>query len=417
MTLYLKTLALVSLLLSQVFANDELSDFIPSQESAWDYFGEVQIRAARREVKANRAGISDTKLLNYNALQLHLNYTNDGFYFEATPYAYGYRGESDFRPSGPNFSEPFSKQDFFFRTLYASYSVGKLTFGMGVLPMSNSFPNQFKRDYYQDGEGINILSDIDPLAIFMKYKISEDNQILFGAGYIDTHFVPSGKYYNQHNLHKTYGIFAKQIMYVDKFQILNDLTYTKAMYNKKDAGEFYGYGFGISWDDSEYSGLTVYNTLGLSLYKNNSINVQSDILSDLGLGAVPPLYAANFSFDTNRYTGAANLLGFRKDIDYFDFESFINLEWFHVMGDWTSANKGSPYHGDGNYMSNIRDNSYYIAYGIKVNRDISVRLSYSYMEFDEKENIGAPSSVPSENSYGPQLSSINLTKLIFYYNF
>ncbi|MEA1988051.1 MAG: sugar phosphate nucleotidyltransferase, partial [Pseudomonadota bacterium] len=41
-----------------------------------------------------------------------------------------------------NFPEPFQVSDFFFRTFYMSYTMDKLTYGAGVLPLSNSFPMQ-----------------------------------------------------------------------------------------------------------------------------------------------------------------------------------------------------------------------------------------------------------------------------------
>jgi hypothetical protein len=408
-----KILTVILLLIYPVYANEEI-------ESDWNYFGEFKTYFTKIHKTKEKAGEENfDELLNYNSLQLSIDYFNDNFYFSVTPYAYLYFTESDKKAINVNFDKSFKFNDFFFRTLYMSYTIDKITFGAGILPLSNSFPMQYTSDYYQDGEGLSIINDLDPLAFFIKYRFSDTNKVFAGFGLLDTGFIPSGHYVNEHNVNDSYGIFITHTMTKDKFKIVNDFKYTNVMYDEVQAGEFYNLGSGISWDDSEYSGWTFYNSFAFSLYKNNSIAVKDKIIANNPeyTSSAMASFPSSFVFDNKTYTGAANLFGFRKDLDIFNFESFINFEWFHTFNDWTSRNKGTPYNSNCNQISNIRNNSYFINYGIRINELTTLKINYTYLEFDEIENIGAPSSTSVKDSFGAQRSSGDIIKISFSYKF
>ena len=389
-------------------------------QSKWNYFGEFKTYFATIHKTKEKEGVEDFKeLLNYNSLQLSIDYYDSGFYFSTTPYIYVYFTESGDDIKNANFSKAFQSKDFFFRSLYMSYSIKKWTIGIGILPFSNSFPMQYTSDYYQDGEGLSIISDLDPLALFVKYRFNDNNKILAGIGLIDTGFIPNGIYIDEHQVDNSYGTFLIQTINNDKFKIINDFKYTMVMFDKVKTGEAYNIGTGISWDDSEYSGWTFYNTLAFSIYKNNSIKVKDKILSSNPKYTTSAInkFSSSFVFDNNTYHGAANLFGFRKDFDIFNIESFINFEWFHTFGDWSSGNKGAPYNSNCNQISNIRDNSYFINYGIRISELATFQINYTYLEFDEIKNIGAPSSTPVKESFGVQRSSGDVIKISFSYKF
>jgi hypothetical protein len=404
-----------------ILASDEIELQTKDEYSDWNYFGELKTYIVNIDKTKENPTLSDFhEIVSYTSLQLNLDYYKNGFYFSATPYAYIYFTKSGGKISNSNYSEPCQNENFFFRTLYASYSPNnKFTFGAGVLPLSNSFPMQYTTDYYQDGEGLTIINDLDPLAIFAKYRFSDTNKVILGIGSIDTHFIPSGRYVNEHQEDGTYGIFFTQTIDHNKFKIINDFKYSNIKYNDKDMGKLYNIGTGVSWDDSEYSGYTFYNIFALSLYKSNALNVVNDILADNPkfTPEVLAAYPSSFAFSNDTYEGAANLLGFRKDLDLFNFESFVNLEWFHTFKDWASLNKGSPYNSNCNHMSNIRNNSYFINYGIRMSELSTFQVNYAYMEFDEIQNVAAPSSTPVKESYGVQRSSSKLFKVSFSYKF
>ena len=409
----------LSLLLSlNIYANEEKNiPNIEEKESHWFYTGVFTTYIANIQMEFEKPGVAKMdELINYNSLQIGFDYSNENFYFSVTPYAYKYFTESDQEFKNPNFVYPFKNNDFFFRSLYMSYTLDKLTFGIGILPLSNSFPIKYTNDYYQDGDGLNTMNDVDPLAVFIKYQFNDSNKLLIGAALADTGFIPTGHYTNIHNTKNTNGLFIIQNLLHDKFEIINEFIYRNVYYEGIHSGDVYSYGSGVSWDDSEYSGWTFYDVINFSLYKNNTIAVKSQMLSNIPPAALTA-YPDSFAFDNNTYTGGANLLGLRKDFDLFNIDSFINLEWFHVFGDWTSANRGALYNSNYNQVSNIRHNSYFINYGIRLSELSTLKLSYTYLEFDEALNIGAPSSTPLANSFGPQRSHTQITKLTFTYKF
>jgi len=413
-----KIIVFTLILSSSLYSEDIEKNDVENSETNWNYFGEFKTYFAYLHEHKKKNDEKDFyDLMNSNSMQLHIDYLNDNFYFSMTPYAYIYFTKSDNELVGSNYTTPFKFKDFFFRSFYMSYSIDKLTFGLGILPFSNSSPMQYSSDYYQDGEGISTVSDLDPLAVFIKYRFSDTNKLLVGAGILDTGSIPGGQYIDEHNIDDSWGIFVTQTINQDKLKIINDFKYTDVYYDGKRAGEFYNLGVSLSYDDSEYSGWTFYNALAFSLYQNNSLHIKDKILNDMGLTEIPTEYAQSFVFDNKTYTGASHLLGFRKDIDLFEFESFINFEWFHTFNDWTSANKGAIYNSNCTQMSNIRNDSFFINYGVRISELTTFKVNYSYMEFDETENIGAPSSTPVAESFGVQRSYSEMLKISFAYKF
>jgi len=413
-----KILFVTLFLSSSLYSANIEQEEVQENETNWNYFGEFKTYFAGVHKKKERADLKDfNELMNSNSIQLHVDYLNGNFYFSMTPYAYIYFTESGEELKGSNYNDTFKFKDFFFRSFYMSYSIDKLTFGLGILPFSNSSPMQYSSDYYQDGEGISTVSDLDPLAAFIKYRFNDTNKLLVGIGILDTGILPGGQYINKHNVENSYGIFVTQTITQDKLKIINDFKYTDVYYDGKRAGEFYNLGIALSYDDSEYSGWTFYNAFAFSLYKNNSINIKNEVLASMNSTTIPSGFEQSFMFDDKSYTGASNLFGFRKDIDLFEFESFVNFEWFHTFNDWTSANKGAIYNSNCTQISNIRDDSFFINYGIRISELATFKINYSYVEFNEIENIGAPSSTPVLDSFGPQRSSTDIFKISLSYKF
>ena len=92
---------------------------IQIQGSNWLYFGEFKTYAANiRMSNENPNIVDDDELINYNSLQIGFDYSNENFYFSATPYVYKYFTESAHEFKNPNFAKPFQDSDFFFRSLY-----------------------------------------------------------------------------------------------------------------------------------------------------------------------------------------------------------------------------------------------------------------------------------------------------------
>jgi hypothetical protein len=413
------TIKTVFILLSTTLFASDTFDIEPTKESQWHYFGDFQSYITQIDRTTERSDLNNPhEVYNLNALQLNLSYENDGFFFNATPYAYFYKTESDEKVFNNNIGS-FDKEAIFFRTLYASYTIGDTTYGAGLLPFSNSFPMQYKTDYLQDGEGLSIISDLEPLAAFMIHYFSDTHRMLLGIGMIDTTIIPAGDYVNENMIDKTYGLFLTQTLTYDTIQIINDIKYSQMYYEKKHGGDLFSAGTGIAWDDAEYSGWSIYNLFAISYYKNNSTNIKNEMLSDMPqvTPGVLNKFSSSFHFDDQTYKGAANLIGVRKDFDLFGIDTFLTAEWFHTFDDWESVNKGSIYQANTKYISNIRDNAYYITLGLRLWDASMFRINYTRMEFDEVVNVGAPNSTPVKAAFGKQISKTQLLQFSYSYRF
>jgi hypothetical protein len=96
---------------------------------------------------------------------------------------------------------------------------------------------------------------------------------------------------------------------------------------------------------------------------------------------------------------------------------FINFEWFHTFGDWVSGNQGAPYTSNCNKMYNIRNNSYFVNYGIRLSKEQMITFSYSYLEFDDLQKIGSIDNVSPDDYIGVKRINASIGKIEYTYKF
>jgi len=368
---------------------------------------------------------NETKEIFTSNLQLNADYENDDFYFQSTLFGYAYTMPNNEKAHLMNYHDEYEKQDVFFRSLYGSYKINQnLSVGVGYLAFSNSTPSKYSNDYIQDGEGIYMLNDNTLAAAFAVYKEGNSRTIV-GIGTIDETFIDTGMYIDD-ALRKggAYTIFAINTYNYEKFTFTSEFLYNSLTYEKKDLSDVYQFGFATAWDDSDNSGWSFYNVLGASIYDNHNEDAKEAIFKNvLGPKAkygdyIMAKHPDNFAIENKKYYGAAMLWGFRKDFEIGRQEFFTTAEWFHTFGDWSSGNQGNIYLCQDNQVFNVRDDSYYVTLGYIINDQATVRLAYTYSEYDEKGKIGAPSStVDTEDYIGPQINKIEIMRIMFSYKF
>ena len=372
------------------------------------------VNIKKEKLKANNYD----EYVGYTALQTNIDYNKDRFYFQATPYMYIYQSSSNNKIKGGE--KEFEKSDIFFRSLYGKYTINdKWGVGFGVLPFSNSSFMQYNNDYISDGEGLSTLNDSDFLSLFGTYNIRENTKTVFGMGTLDTGIIPVGKY-SDDTMKKMQTAFIIVKDNYEKWKFTYELAYGKNFYEDTYIGNGLLFGLGSAWDDSEFSGWTFYNIVGLSYFHNKIGNAREQILTDNNIPQnYPELFPNQFAFDDKKYYGASNLFGFRKDLDIFPLDTMINIEWFHTFGDWASHNTGSPYNSNCNQIYSIRNNSYFINYGIRATENLMIKINYAYLEFKEVGKIGADlDTIPTnERLFGPQRTKTEIIKLELRYKF
>jgi hypothetical protein len=416
----MKKLLIILSVLFLLNTNINAKDINENNSNNWSISGEFKDRIFNiKKEKQNRENYDETG--NYASIELKIKYKKGNFAFNAVPYAYKSITESGKKCHNSNFYKPFDSEDFFFRGLYTTYKfTPNFLAGFGIVPMGNGFPMEYTKDYISDGVGLSIMSDIDPLGLFFNYKINQEHSIFLSISQIDTMGIPSGTYVVEQIEDKTKGFAIVHKFKKDKIKTTAQYVYTDVYYTDIKISTTSAFGFGIAYDDSEDSGWTIYDTVGYSLIQNNSSKAKDLLMKDGNIPAGTDLaFPNNFNWGTGQtQTGAANLLGIRKDFETFGTDSFLNFEWFHTEGDWISSNVGAPYTGNCNQIYNIRNNSYFFNYGYRLGKNMFMQVNYTYLEFDEAQQIGGMgTTIPQNDFIGVQKVNSEITKLVFSYKF
>jgi len=379
----------------------------------------------RSNTKIVDVGTENQHIISTN-MQLNMDYSYEKINFQGTLFGYAYDMPSDDKAQIKNYYEPFDQLDIFFRSLYVSYeATNSLSIGVGILPFSDSTPTKYNNDYVQDGEGIYALNDNNLASIFGLYK-TNSSQTIFGLGTIDDLLVPKGNYIDetlrQGGSYTTFLINTYKA--TDKITVTSELLYNRITYEKIKISDAYLGGIASIYDNSEVSGWSFYNVLGISIYKNNNVAAKEEIFKHTLKGKAEygdymmSKYPNNFAIEKGTYYGAAMLWGGRKDFSISKDDFFISAEWFHTFGDWSSGNQGNIYLCQDNQIFNIRNDSYYGVFGWIINANSLVRLSYTYLEFDESTVFGTlPKTVPTEDYIGYQAKEAHIIRAIYSYKF
>ena len=417
MKLFVSSFIIILYLSNLLYAQDE-------QHNNYNISGILNLGYGHLEGNILNEHNKQKELFSTN-LQVNLDYKTDKLYFQSTLFGYAYKMPNGEKVKLMNYYEPYHEYDIFFRSLYVSYKINdNYSVGVGFLPFSNSTPSKYSNDYIQDGEGIYMLNDNTLLSLFSVYT-TENSRTIIGIGTIDNTFVNVGNYIDD-SLRQggSLTIFAINKITSGKFTVTSEFLYNYLTYEKKDLSDVYQVGIATEWDDSENSGWSFYNVLGTSIYYNHNEDAKEEIFKNtLGPKAeygdyIMAKHPDNFAIENKKYYGAAMLWGFRKDFDIGKYEFFTSAEWFHTFGDWTSGNQGNIYLCRDNQTFNVRDNSYYITLGQTFSDTATVRLAYTYLEYNERGKIGAPASTVDTKDYiGTQVNRIKIIKIMFSYKF
>jgi len=354
--------------------------------------------------------------ISQTLLQFNLDYNYKDIYIQITPMVNIFHTQNKFIQ--PNYYNTWDESELFLRSFYISYTDNEITFGVGLLPFSDSDTIKYNNNYTSNGEGIYMLNDNNLASVFLLWK-HNNNRLITGIGTVDS-LLPNGTYIADELKENSYTAFIIDTYTYNKFKFTNEFLYNSIYFEGVHTGDAYLLGSTIEYNDSEVSGVSIYTTIGASMYKNNSINAKQEIYKRFGIPeGTELLYPDSFAINDDTYYGQALLIGFRKDFDIFSEEFYINAEYFHTFNDWSSGNQGNVYSGKATQTFNIRDNSYYINAGYNYNRNLQIKLIYQYIELEESSRIGAPmTTTPNKNYIIPiDLTYTDILSINFSYRF
>ena len=363
-------------------------------------------------------------------IQLNIDYDIDNWHFQATPFGYIYNVKGKDTIKNPNFRDPYPTTDWWFRSLYFTYTWDKLSLGAGVLPFSNTAPTKFNDDFVEDGEGVLLINDSVLTAVFGIYK-DGNYRTIFGIGSPDELIVDNGNYVDNHLREDGFSVFLINTFKEDKLEVTSQFIWNSVEYDGVKFLDNTNIGVNVSWDDSVDSGWSFYGSLAGSEYRSDARKAEKEIynvvfkdnpygMSGLQYGRlVESLYPENFGMDKQKLYGAASLLGFRKDFNIGKEDFFVNGEWTHMYGDYLSGSQGSFYTAKNNQVASIRDDAYYIQLGYIFNNDLRFRVSYTVVEIEETGIIGAPAAtIPTSQTVRPEkVDKVETINFIMTYKF
>ena len=352
----------------------------------------------------------------FSNAKLRYEYKNEGFTFKTMPFVTHYTSEQGPIFNG-NIMNEFDQDEFFFKELYASYTTGNHTFGAGLLPFSDNSFIEFQDDYIKKGEGLSTIIEMDFMNLFYMYKLNDEVDFKAGIGKINAlDFIPRAKYTTEAAEDSNFAWAVLDQNY-EKWKFYSQFIYADGKYNKKKAFDAYLFGQGVAYDDTEYSGLSVYGIGALSVFDGKQSNIYKDQMEDFGMPAgMENMFPDNFDTQDEILIGGSVLAGIRKDFDL-NWMWFVNFEHFHVFGDWFSGNSGIPYRGNCSTMLNVRDYSNMIAIGTEPRKHLQLKVFFVESKLGNMV-IGSPARrVSMENSLGNGASVQNYLRFQVKYTF
>ena len=267
----------------------------------------------------------------------------------------------------------------------------------------------------------------DSLTDFLiRYK-KETSYTIFGIWTLENiSVIPDGNYIDSSLKKDERTFFLIHRNNFEKFENTFEILYNEMKYERKSLASIILLGANFSYDDSEDSGLSIYSSFGVSSYINHNEGAKKEIFKNIlnknvnEGNALISQFHDSFCFDKNKvYYGGATLFGIRKDFDLFMTDFFVNAEWFHTFGDWSSGNQGTPYDKKINQTFNIIDNSYNAILGWQINSSSLLRIEYTYLEYLKTGKIGAPAiTVDNKKFISPnQIRKVEMFQLFYNYTF
>ena len=273
--------------------------------------------------------------INLISSQINNDIYYDDIYFESAITAYAYESKSGNRIYNCSIGEAFEKFDISLRSFYISKRLENISFGLGIVPLSQASYTKYSSNMVKQGDGLSILHNIDLLSLYYKtYNDKGSFNVVFSKDY---DWVPTNLYTPKTERNSTYMFFINEYNNV----------ITEFVYNRHNDKKLNLIGIGYS---KCINSTNLYGSFG---YSKTTIE--------------------------KSYYGSAIELGIRRDFDIGFRDSFINFEFFKTFNDWNSLNKGSLIENNYNTIFNNKE-SYISTVGINVNKDLLISIDFSHSE-------------------------------------
>jgi hypothetical protein len=363
--------------------------FCLSLKAEYNFSGNVDTYLAWAEMGEENDYITMT------TTQINNDYAYNNFIFQSTLNAYKYKRNDGTKISSNSIDEYFPEEKISFRSLYIGYSDNTKTFGVGIIPLSQTNYSTTSSDLVEKGNGMMIINEIDLFGVFYKIKNNNNNSLFIIAK--DNEKLPVDTFNNSHRRDNEY-LFYMFDYALDNSKYSFEYSYSKHYEQGIYTGNLNIVGLEYLYKNDK-TGVLFKSEVGYSIYNNNSYNIKDICYTD----------TPETSYDKNKnYYGQSLLLGFRKDFNIFLKDAFVYVEYFKPFNNWFSLNNGSLQENSYNAVFNVGEYSSIISFGYNINKNLLVLVDASKTKTLKYEIAGAEFKRTDENSNGSDLDMIKL---------
>jgi hypothetical protein len=314
-----------------------------------------------------------------------------------------------------NISLPFNdlSQGYQVNALYFSVTDGDFTWYHGAIPFKGGRFAEIKDPTVNGGNGLAIINNQVYLSDFLKYNDGDLN-IIVGKSKFDTKLHYNGLLQKNN---QSEGIYTLVTYEMGKHFYEFDYFSMKGKVYDEQPWDIKIYGVGYIYDDSMYSGWTIYTNLAMS----DTDDRAGDLGNAYGIPASyrPFLEESGAKFGTyNNQKGYAELFGIKYEFDALDVSFDIGSELFFTQGAWVSTNHGVAFQSDHSWYANRNATEIVVYSGVDINEHMRFSTKYTHTS---ARNVPAPmsitQSVPADQAYNESKFFTDFSKLELLVNY
>jgi hypothetical protein len=212
-----------------------------------------------------------------------------------------------------------------------------LTYSIGQIPAQDGAGTSIRSNELKKSDFLYTIIDNSGQGQFIRYKLQDSKyNFRISIGEIESDRYPLDNDIRfSDKLKGTNGIYYLMGFKLDKFEFILNRAEMDLRFKGIDALDVNVNALGITYDDSDESGIMLYTILGQSKTTNNQIMI------DTPFGKMP--YTGTFG-----EKGTSKLFGIKYKFSYIKNEYYVGAEYLNQSKYWSGLAYGDPYSPSGN---------------------------------------------------------------------
>jgi len=248
-----------------------------------------------------------------------------------------------------------------------------ITYSFGQVPAQDGSLSSIRSNELKKSDFLYTIINYSGQGQFLRYKFSEyKNNFRISIGEIESKYYPLDNDIRfLENIKGTNGIYYLLGFNINKFEIVINRAEMDLRFNNTDFTDVAINALGITYDDSEETGLMLYMILGESKTKNKTIIIDT-------------IYGPVSYKNTFGENGTSKLFGTKYKFSYNNNELYIGYEYLNQSKYWSGLSYGEPYSHSGIGDLGIIKTLYF---GLDYNINTNILLQYQEKKIDTYINM------------------------------